>query len=123
MAPTWLGTRLPGFHTLLLLALWQPLIEELLFRGVLQGALLKRRWARQRICGLTLANLLASLLFVLAHLFHQTPLWAGAVLLPSLIFGHFRDRHHHIYPSMVLHATYNAWFLLASLRSLAPTAG
>jgi membrane protease YdiL (CAAX protease family) len=95
---------------LLSLVIWQPCIEELLFRGALQGELL--RWAplARSWLGLTAANGLAALAFALAHLVHQPPLWALSTLLPGLVFGWFRDRSGSVLPSLVLHAAFNAGF-------------
>lgn len=91
----------------------QPVVEELLFRGALQGRLLATAWGRQRLAGLlTRANLLVSLLFAALHLWQHPPLWAAGVLLPSLLFGHFRERHDSTVPAIVLHVYYNAGYFL-----------
>lgn len=100
--------RAPGL--LLSLVIWQPCIEELLFRGVLQGelrrlAMLTRSWR-----GLTAANGLAAMAFALAHLVNQPPLWALSTVLPGLVFGWFRDRSGSVLPGLVLHAAFNAGF-------------
>lgn len=98
------------------LVLWQPVLEEWLFRGVLQGQLSQYAWGQQRWRGLTAANGCTSLLFAAGHSWHHPPLWAAAVLIPALIFGFFRDRYTSIYPCMVLHAFYNAgYFALTGL--------
>lgn len=92
----------------------QPLVEECIFRGLLQPWL--ARTMRARIHGsISAANLLTSLLFVLAHLPSHPPPWAMAVLLPSLAFGYFRERHGHIGSAVMLHMAYNAFYLTASL--------
>jgi membrane protease YdiL (CAAX protease family) len=95
--------------------LWQPLIEELLFRGVIQGQLRTTRPGRWQKAGITGANLISSLFFVLAHTVNHSPLWAIAVFVPSLVFGFMRDRHDSIYPGLVLHCAYNGLYLLAGL--------
>ena len=87
-----------------------PLLEELLFRGYLQGQLRQQSWGQQCWGGLTVANGLTSLLFVAGHWWSHPPLWAAAVLVPSLIFGYCRDRYTSVYPCMVLHAFYNAGY-------------
>lgn len=102
-----------SIRLVLLMVLWQPLVEELLFRGMIQGRLGSKPWARRRFFGISVANLLSSMVFVLAHLVHHAPAWAGAVVVPSLIFGYFRERHDHIYSALILHAAYNACYLLA----------
>jgi len=95
---------------LLSLVLWQPCIEELLFRGVLQGELARWSPLARPWLGLTAANGLAALAFALAHLVHQPPLWALSTLLPGLVFGWFRDRSGSVLPGLVLHAAFNAGF-------------
>ena len=92
------------------LLLWQPAIEELLFRGVLQGALLGTRFGARMILGLSVANVLTSIAFVTSHLVHHAPVWALATFFPSLIFGVFRDRSGSVWPSLMLHVWYNAAF-------------
>lgn len=91
----------------LYLVVLYPLIEELLFRGVLQGHLLKRPILQTKIAGLTGANLVTSLIFTGLHFFMHPPLAASAVLLPSLIFGHFRDRHGNLLAPILLHSYFN----------------
>ncbi|HJV75992.1 MAG TPA: JDVT-CTERM system glutamic-type intramembrane protease [Noviherbaspirillum sp.] len=102
---------------LLSMVLLQPLVEELLFRGVIQGQLEKASWARHRLAGLSVANFFTTLLFALAHLVHHAPLWAAGVIIPSLVFGHFRDRHRQVFPAFLLHAFYNGCYLLAGMVS------
>lgn len=98
------------------LAVGQPLVEELLFRGFLQGQLIQYAWGRQSWGGVTMANGLTSLLFMLGHWWFHPPFWAMAVLVPALVFGYFRDRYACVYPAIVLHMIYNAgYFLLMGL--------
>ncbi len=107
---------LHGWTALLLLVLLQPLLEELLFRGLIQGKLLTLPWGGQRrFAGFTLANLATSLLFTALHFASHSPLWAAGVLLPSLLFGYFRDRHDSIYPAIALHVFYNGGYFLLPL--------
>jgi len=103
---------LDPWWTLLLLAGLYPLLEEWLFRGLLQPQLLTYRPLRTRLLGLSNANLLTSLLFAAAHLFVQSPLWAAAVIVPSLIFGAFRDRYQSVVPAIILHSFYNLGYFL-----------
>lgn len=92
------------------LAVWQPLSEELMFRGFLQGQLGDRAWGRRAVAGVSCANGLTTALFVLGHLWQHPPLWALAVAAPSLVFGYVRDRYHSVYPAIVLHMVYNAGY-------------
>ncbi len=96
--------------TFLIVVLLYPIIEELVFRGALQEALYRRYWGSQRVGPVSIANLLTSLVFAGFHFFYHTPIWAVLVLLPSFIFGHFRDRYQHVMPSIILHVFYNAGY-------------
>ena len=89
---------------------WQPVIEELLFRGVLQGALRRTRAGPRGLAGLTIANVATSTAFVLVHLIEQPAPWAVAVFIPSLLFGYFRDRTGSVLPGLLLHAVFNLSF-------------
>ena len=110
-----LGMRInlkpPATAVFLMAAIVYPLLEEIVFRGGLQGALLSRREFARRWNGLTLANVLTSLLFAAAHLLNQSLLWASLILVPSLVFGWARDRYARITPSVILHMVYNAGFV------------
>jgi membrane protease YdiL (CAAX protease family) len=98
---------------LLRFVLLQPVAEELVFRGLLQGSLKSRfAWTWR---GISAANLLTSVAFAGMHLLYQAPAWALAVFVPSVIFGYFRDRHGSVAPAILLHVWYNAGFFLLPL--------
>lgn len=101
-----------GSWAFLSIALWQPLFEELLFRGVIQGYVLQSIGKQNTWSGLSLANLLTSLLFTLAHLASHSVSWSLIVFLPSLCFGFVRDRFGSVYPAIALHAFYNTGYFL-----------
>lgn len=112
----WALNALPAALALPLLlrfVLVQPVVEELVFRGMLQG------WLRTKLHwqwhGITAANLVTSVAFAAAHLLYQPPSWALAVFIPSIVFGYFRDRHESTLPSVLLHAWYNAGFFVLPL--------
>lgn len=108
--PTTPGT-LPPADVLLRAVLVAPVLEELAFRGLVQGILLERAALARRFAGVSGANVATSIAFAAAHLVSQSPLQAVAVLLPSLAFGACRDRYGGTLPGMFLHAFYNAGFL------------
>lgn len=93
---------------LALVALY-PVLEELVFRGLLQGVLLRRGWGRRVAGPVTAANLAAAVVFAAAHLLRTSPGWAAAVVLPGLVFGYFRERHG-VGAAIALHVFYNAGF-------------
>ncbi len=127
LAVTWL---VPSWHqhvvinTALLFSfiVWQPVIEEVLFRGIIQGQLIKNNWAKLNCYGFSLANAITSLLFMSMHLINHSVFWAVSVILPSLVFGYFRDKYSQIYPALILHSSYNTFYLLTGvlLNQLTP---
>jgi membrane protease YdiL (CAAX protease family) len=93
-------------------ALWQPLFEELLFRGIIQGYMQRSVGTQQMWNGLSLSNFLTSLLFTLAHLASHSIWWSLLVFVPSLCFGFVRDRFGSVYPSIALHVFYNTGYFI-----------
>ena len=87
-----------------------PVLEEIIFRGGLQGWLLRYGNLTATWSGITAANAITSLVFSAFHLLSHTPGWAIAVFIPSLIFGYFLDRHRTLAPPIVLHVFYNAGY-------------
>jgi membrane protease YdiL (CAAX protease family) len=94
----------------------RPVLEELAFRGALQGFLLQRGGSR-RIGPISRANWATTAAFVALHFTAQPTAWALAVAVPSLAFGHMRERFGSVLPAIALHLIYNvgfaatAWFL------------
>lgn len=115
---------LPWLHMLSLpffiAVLWQPIIEELLFRGCLQGWFLTHEWGPRSWVGISIANVLTSLIFAGAHVATHTLPWALSTVFPSLLFGVLRDRFGSVFPPLALHIVYNAgYFMLTGGLSLA----
>lgn len=98
--------------TLLLIIVVYPILEEIVFRGALQGFLRERKIMLRAICGVTLANVLTSIVFTSLHFLNHSPLWAALVFVPSLVFGWARDRFDNLLPPTLLHIFYNAGFML-----------
>jgi len=108
----------------------QPVLEELVFRGLLQGQLLRLTDARPLGAGaprqqadrvasagapsLSVANVVTTAVFVAVHLVAQPAAWALAVAVPSLVFGHLRERFVSVYPPIAMHAWYNLGFALTA---------
>jgi len=100
-------------NVLLFGVLVYPILEEIVFRGWLQGALLiKGRPYVKSILGISLANLITSVIFAALHLVYQDYIWALLIVFPSLVFGYFRDRYQKILPSIIIHSFYNCGFIL-----------
>lgn len=116
----WIGPqmRVPtGLWAWASLVLVQPLLEELVFRGLLQGQALRLTSVKgqpRRLGPVTLANALVTTAFVALHLRAQPLAWALAVAGPSLLFGHLRERFASVWPAVGLHAFYNAGFGLTA---------
>jgi uncharacterized protein len=89
-----------------------PIIEEVLFRGFLQGWLLNKHWFKQRLSGASRANWLTSLAFAVAHLWQHALFLFPGYFVVSLILGHFRERYRGILVPVLLHAYYNLGWLL-----------
>jgi membrane protease YdiL (CAAX protease family) len=90
-----------------------PVVEELLFRGLLQGEALRlttRNGRALRVGPVTWANVLVTAAFVALHSWAQPLAWALAVAVPSLVFGHLRERFASVWPAVLVHAVYNAGF-------------
>ena len=102
--------ELLAVQTILWVVLVYPFLEELVFRGGLQGWLLT--WLRYAIGPITLANVLTSLAFALTHVMVWGHTAAALVFVPSLAFGWTRDAHGSVAGAVVMHALWNAAFLL-----------
>jgi len=87
-------------------------LEEVVFRGIVQEMLFRQPWGRREVGLLSVANLITSILFAGSHFIHHPPLWAILVFFPSLIFGYFKDRYQRLYVPILLHVFYNAGYFL-----------
>jgi len=86
-----------------------PLVEEVIFRGLLQE-LVHDYISQHSIGPLSVANILTSLVFTGLHFLTHAPLWAALVFFPSIVFGFFKDRSGRLPAPIVLHVFYNAGF-------------
>ena len=110
-------TAMPEFSDILsqrfiVVAIVYPVLEEIAFRGVLQGWLLKRNWGMKRWYGVSNANIVASMLFTTLHVVRRFNVLSLAVFVPSLVFGFFRERYNKLYVPIALHVFYNAGIVL-----------
>jgi uncharacterized protein len=104
------------FNTVALFTL-VPIVEEILFRGFLQGWLLQKIWFGKINAGISRANWFTGIAFASAHLW-QHALWLmPGYFLVSLLLGHFRERYQGIRVSILLHAYYNLGFVLVMHNS------
>jgi len=114
--PEWLEEmqQLSLPETLVLTAVLDPLCEELLFRGVMFSALI-RRW------GIRAAAVVPSLLWGLVHV--QYEWWYVASIAGSgVVLAIIRWKSGSIYVPLGLHAAFNLLIALSSYFPLAPAA-
>ncbi len=106
--PDW-GWPLRAPRMALYAVLLYPVVEELVFRGLLQD-LASRHLRAWRLGPLSHANVYTSVLFAAAHFINHPPVWAAAVFVPSLVFGYFKDRTGGLAAPIALHIWYNAGY-------------
>lgn len=90
--------------------LLSALVEEVVFRLLMQGEIHRLVRNIYLLPGLSLANAATSGIFAAMHLLHHPPLWALAVFFPSLVFGWAMDRYQSVLPPVLLHLLYNILF-------------
>ena len=93
-----------------------PIIEEYVFRGMVMDAVGRRwswRWPANVGVSISLANLIATLLFVCLHYLMRDPLTALLVAFPSLYLGILREQSGSLLICIVIHSFWNfCWVLL-----------
>ena len=89
-----------------------PVLEEVVFRGGLQGRILQPRLYDRKWHGISLANIVTSLAFAFFHLLNHDLSWAVAVFFPSLVFGFLFDRYRSLVPPIMMHILYNSGFFI-----------
>ena len=94
-----------------------PLLEEVLFRGLLQSALM--RWGAWFAIGGT------SVLFTALHALQLQGYWPalGCIFLMGWILGWLRHKTQSLWPSIVCHASYNGCAMILLLVALAYKVG
>jgi uncharacterized protein len=112
VAPKVLGTTPQGTSgwaiVIVLSVIGAPLVEELFFRGLIQGAFTRRIGAVPSI-------FVTALIFSVAHVFSEGA-FAPLVLFPAaLVLGYLRHRTGRLAAGMIAHATFNASLFLLFL--------
>lgn len=116
IAPLLLGPWLPhwdssifraGLPGAIVFCISIAVVEEVIFRGGIQGWLLRKEGLRSRLIGASRANWLTSLLFAAAHVWQHPLLLLPGYLAVSLVLGYFRERYNGILVPVALHAWYN----------------
>jgi len=107
-APHW-----PDAGLLLLGVLVAPVLEETVFRGGLQEWGIRRYGSHRLHRGLpSRANIGVSLLFAACHLWAHPPVWAAAMIIPSLVLGALYEQRRGLAAPITVHALYNAAYLI-----------
>ena len=107
---------------LAIFVLVMPIVEELIFRGVVQEQLYRALPKdRGRLLWISRANLGTSILFVLAHWLFRDSLTALLVFPASLLFGWLYERHHSLTLPVLAHILANACFLVVTSFLLTDT--
>ena len=93
-----------------------PVLEEVLFRGVLQPWIATKY--TKKLIKISHANIITSATFALLHLFTQPVLMALCTFIPSLIFGFAKERYSRLLPSIILHSSYNGGYFFWGTKLL-----
>ncbi|MFZ4289788.1 JDVT-CTERM system glutamic-type intramembrane protease MrtJ [Variovorax sp. HJSM1_2] len=88
-----------------------PLMEELAFRAAIQDYLSHQRWAQKQWCGLSVPNVLTSVLFAACHIPTHSLALALLTFFPSLVFGKAKEASGRLRWSIALHAWFNLCFI------------
>ena len=84
-----------------------PIIEEVLFRGFIQGSLLQQVWFKQISAGISRANWTTSGVFATAHLWQHSPHLFLGYFAVSLLLGYFREKYKGVVIPIFLHGYFN----------------
>ena len=106
-----------SFRTVAILLIF-PVLEEIVFRGLIQDYLSNKTIGWDSFLGITWANWLTTLLFCVTHLVTRSMLVASLVIVPSLLLGALRDRGFSIKALAAIHLYWNGGvYLLIGLPS------
>ncbi|MFA6921368.1 MAG: JDVT-CTERM system glutamic-type intramembrane protease [Gallionella sp.] len=108
--PPWDSVCLNGWKVSVLFALI-PVVEEMLFRGFLQGGLLSHDRFKPVMAGFSRANWLTSIAFACGHLWQHPLILIPGYFAVSLVLGYFRERYGGILIPVLLHSYYNLGLL------------
>lgn len=116
VAPLLLGPWLPpwdeailakGLFGAIVFGISVAVLEEVIFRGGIQGGLLRKEIFKLKLLGLSRANWLTSSLFAAAHVWQHPVVLVPGYFVVSLVMGYFRERYEGILVPIALHAWYN----------------
>ncbi|MGC2164719.1 MAG: JDVT-CTERM system glutamic-type intramembrane protease [Gallionella sp.] len=111
--PAWDGgSYRDGVSEAIVLIVLAPIAEEIVFRGFVQGGLLRIARFRQIALGISIANWTTSIVFAAAHGWQHPLTFLPGYLVVSVVLGYFRERYNGIRIPVLLHGYYNLglWF-------------
>ena len=95
-----------------------PVLEEIVFRGLIQDYISIKLSTWDEYLGITSANWVTTLLFCLAHLVTRSFIVALLVIVPSLVLGSLRDKGFSIKALAAIHVYWNGGvYLLVGIPS------
>jgi len=97
----------PIWSTYIVISVAPAIVEEVAFRGIIQGSL-------ERVFSRRDAWLIQGALFGLLHL---SPLMFPSHVLMGLCFGFLRNRSNSLYPGMLVHGGWNAWVIYSEIAA------
>ncbi len=104
-----------GLTGALVFSISVAVLEEVVFRGGIQGWLRQKAVFHLKLFGFSRANWVTSLLFACAHAWQHPLGLVPGYLAVSLVLGHFRDHYNGIRVPLALHLYYNLALLFLSL--------
>ncbi|MDC0238732.1 JDVT-CTERM system glutamic-type intramembrane protease [Gammaproteobacteria bacterium] len=95
-----------------------PVLEEIVFRGLIQDYIYLKLSTWNIYLGITPANWLTTLLFCVTHLVTRSFIVALLVIVPSLLLGALRDKGFSIKVLAAIHVYWNGGgYLLVGIPS------
>ena len=105
------ATREYEIYGFLILVILYPVLEEIIFRGILQPCISSR--VSGSLLGVSFSNVITSVIFSITHLIYHDPIWALGTFVPSLAFGFCLERYKTLQAPIVLHCLYNSGYFIA----------
>lgn len=115
-------SRIDSVRTLFLACIFYPVCEEIIFRGLLLKETLRIKPLTTPVLSfkllaihiqITIANIIVSVMFAVAHAWYFSSIGALAVFFPSIIFGLCFEAKGRVLPAIIIHGFYNLMGLMA----------
>lgn len=103
-----------NWKILIISILIAPILEELVFRGLIQSELLSLLGNKPFLPTISLANILTSVAFISMHYFTRLEIGVLWLFIPSLLLGVLRERHNSVIIAIFFHAWFNLNYIVFS---------